>query len=62
MQRNFLPTVRLHRLDFHVVLRKLISKLQACSQCIQETSMVRFYSSIHLEDKVLIRRSRWRPS
>ena len=55
MQRNFLPTVRLHRLDFYVVLRKLIPKLQAFSQCIQETSMVRFYSSIYSDDKMLIR-------
>ena len=48
-------TVRLHRLDFYVVLRKLIPKLQAFSQCIQETSMVRFYSSIYADDKLLIR-------
>jgi predicted transcriptional regulator len=46
---------RLHRLDFYVVLRKLIPKLQAFSQGIQETSMVRFYSSIYADDKVLIR-------
>jgi hypothetical protein len=37
------------------VLRKLIPKLQAFSQCIQETSMVRFYSSIYADDKMLIR-------
>ena len=55
MQRNFLPTVRLHRLDFYVVLRKLIAELQAFSQCIQETPMVRFYSSIYADDKCLIR-------
>ena len=48
-------TARLHRLDFYVVLRKLIAELQAFSQCIQETPMVRFYSSIDADDKVLIR-------
>jgi hypothetical protein len=37
------------------VLRKLIPKLQAFSQCIQETSMVRFYSSIYADDESLIR-------
>ena len=55
MKTSSLPTVRLHRLDFYVVLRKLIPKLQAFSQCIQETSMVRFYSSIYSDDKMLIR-------
>ena len=48
-------TVRLHRLDFYVVLRKLIAELQPFSQCIQEASMVRFYSSIYADDKILIR-------
>ena len=48
-------TVHLHRLDFYVVLRKLIPKLQAFSQSIQETPMVRFYSSIYADDKMLIR-------
>jgi hypothetical protein len=43
------------RAHFNVVLRKLIPKLQAFSQCIQETPMVRFYSSIYADDKVLIR-------
>jgi hypothetical protein len=37
------------------VLRKLIPKLQAFSQGIQEASMVRFYSSIYADDKMLIR-------
>ena len=46
---------RLHDSDFYVVLRKLIPKLQAFSQRIQETSMVRFYSSIYADDKMLIR-------
>jgi len=36
------------------VLRKLIPKLQAFSQCIQETPMVRFYSSIYADDESLI--------
>jgi hypothetical protein len=48
-------TARLHRLNFDVVLRKLIPKLQAYSQGIQETSMVRFYSSVYADDKMLIR-------
>ena len=42
-------------LHFDVVLRKLIPKLQAFSKCIQEASMVRFYSSIYADDKMLIR-------
>ena len=54
MQRNSLLTARLHRLDFYVVLRKLITKLQAFPECIQETSMVRFYSSIYSDDEMLI--------
>jgi hypothetical protein len=37
VQSISLLTVRLHRLDFYVVLRKLIAELQAFSQCIQET-------------------------
>jgi hypothetical protein len=43
------------RAHFDVVPRKLIVELQAFSQCIQETSMVRFYSSIYADDKMLIR-------
>jgi hypothetical protein len=35
---------------------KLIPKLQAFSQCIQETAMVRFYSSINADDEMLITR------
>jgi hypothetical protein len=46
---------RLHRLNLYVVLRKLIPELQAFPQCIQKTSMVRFYSSIYSDDKMLIR-------
>ena len=45
----------MHRLDLYVVLRKLIAELQAFSQSIQETSMVRFYSSIYADDELLIR-------
>ena len=37
------------------MLRKLIAKLQTFSQCVQETPMVRFYSSIYSDDKMLIR-------
>ena len=48
-------TVRLHRLNFYVVLRKLIPNLQAFPKCIQEPPMVRFYSSIYSDDKMLIR-------
>jgi hypothetical protein len=55
VQRNSLLTARLHRLNFYVVLRKLIAQLQAFSQCIQETPVVRFYSSIYADDKMLIR-------
>ena len=55
MQRISLFTARLHRLNFDVMLRKLIPKLQAFSKSIQETSMVRFYSSIHSDDEMLIR-------
>jgi hypothetical protein len=50
-----LLTIRLHRLNFYVVVRKLIAELQAFSQCIQETPMVRFYSSIYADDESLIR-------
>jgi hypothetical protein len=48
-------TAHLHRLNFYVVPRKLIPKLQAFSKSIQEASMVRFYSSIYADDKMLIR-------
>ena len=48
-------TVRLQGSDFYLVLRKLIPKLQAFSKCIQETPMVRFYSSIDADDEMLIR-------
>ena len=47
MQSSSSLIVRLHRLNFYVVLRKLIPKLQAFSQSIQETAMVRFYSSVY---------------
>jgi hypothetical protein len=48
-------TVSLHRLNFYIVLRKLVAKLQAFSKGIQETAMVRFYSSIYADYKMLIR-------
>jgi len=40
--------------NFNVVMRKLISELQACPQCIQESSMPRFCSPIDLDDVILI--------
>src|SRR4029077_13916307 len=49
--KQSLLTARLHRLDFYVVLRELIPKLQAFPESIQETSMVPFYSSICPDDK-----------
>jgi hypothetical protein len=55
VQSSSLLTVCIPRLDFYVMLRKLIPKLQAFSKSIQETSMVRFYSSIYADDKMLIR-------
>jgi hypothetical protein len=42
------------RAHLDVVLRKLITKLQAFSQGIQEPSMVRSNSPIYSDDKVLI--------
>jgi hypothetical protein len=55
VQSSSVLTFRWHRLNFHVVLRKLIAKLQAFSKSIQETSMVRFDSSVYADDKMLIR-------
>jgi hypothetical protein len=55
VQSRSLVIFRQHRLNLYVVLRKLISKLQAFSQSIQETSMMRFYPSIHSDDEMLIR-------
>jgi hypothetical protein len=40
MQSGSLVTDRFQRLDFYVVLRKLIPKLQTFSKRVQETSMV----------------------
>jgi hypothetical protein len=40
VQSRSLVRARLHRLNFYVVLRKLIAKLQTFSQSIQETTMV----------------------
>ena len=58
VQSSSLRTIRLHRLNFHVVLRKLIAELQAFSQRIEKAAMVRFYCSIHADDKMLIRQMR----
>jgi hypothetical protein len=55
VQSGALLIIRRHRLNLDVVLRKLIPKLQAFPESIQETSMVRFYSSIYSDDKVFIR-------
>ncbi len=55
VQSSSAPTSLMHRVDFDVVLRKLIPKLQAFSKCIQETPMVRFYSSVDANDEMLIR-------
>jgi hypothetical protein len=55
VQSSSLFTARLHSADFDVVLRELIPKLQAFPESIQEASMVRFYSSIYADDKMLIR-------
>jgi hypothetical protein len=48
----FIACLRAH---FDVVPRKLIAELQAFSKSIQETPMVRFYSSIYADDKMFIR-------
>jgi hypothetical protein len=50
---QFLTSVRLHRLNLYVVLRKLIPKLLAFSKRVQETPMVRFYSSIDADVEML---------
>ena len=55
VQSSSLASVRLQRLNLYVVLRKLIPELQAFSKSIQETPMVRFYSSIYSDNKMLIR-------
>jgi hypothetical protein len=46
---------RLHRPDFDVVLRILISELQARSQRIYKSPMLRFCLAIHLENEALLR-------
>jgi hypothetical protein len=55
VQSGSFLTARSHRLNFYVVLRKLISKLQAFSQGIHKTSMVRPDSPIDPNDVVLTR-------
>jgi len=57
VQSSSLFTARLHGSNFDVVLRKLIFELQAFSQGIHETSMVRFYSSVYSDDIVFIRQT-----
>ena len=57
MQSSSLLTVRLHRLNFYFVLWKLIFESQALSQRIHETSMLRFYSSVDSDDKMLLRQT-----
>ncbi len=54
MQSSSWVTGCLVRLNFDVMLWKLIPKQQAFPQGIQETSMVRFYSSVYADDKMLI--------
>jgi hypothetical protein len=46
VQSRSLFTARIHSAHFDVVLRKLIFELQAFPQGVNETSMVRSYSSI----------------
>jgi hypothetical protein len=54
---SVLPAFRLHRYDFYIVMRKLVSKQEALSQGIQETSMVRFDSAIDANDEVFVRQA-----
>ena len=53
---------RLHASNFDVMLRKLISEEQAFSQRIDKTSMMRFHTSVDLNDIVLIRQALSRDS
>ena len=53
VQSSSLLTVRLYRLDFHVVLRKLITKLQAFPECIQKRRWCNLVVRL-LDDKMLI--------
>ena len=54
MHRHFLVTVLMHRADFDIVLRKLITQIQAHPQRVYETAMVRFYSTVDPNDIVVI--------
>jgi hypothetical protein len=45
------------RARFDLVLRKLIFELQAFSERIHKTSMVRFYSPVDSDDVMLIRQT-----
>ena len=45
----------MHCADLDIVLRKLVAQIQAFSQRIYETAMVRFYSTIDPNDVVVVR-------
>jgi len=49
-----LLTALMHRADLDIVLRKLVAQIQAFSQRIYETAMVRFYSTIDPNDVVVV--------
>ena len=54
VQRHLLLTALMHRADLDIVLRKLVAQIQAFSQRIYETAMVRFYSTIDPNDVVVV--------
>jgi len=54
VHRHFLLTALMHRSDFDIVLRKLVAQIQALSQRVYETAMVRFYSTVDPNDIVVI--------
>jgi hypothetical protein len=45
----------MHRADLYIVLRKLVAQIQAFSQRVYETAMVRLYSTVDPNDIVVIR-------
>jgi hypothetical protein len=55
VQSGSFLTASSHRLNLYIVPWVLISELQAFSQGIHKTSMVRSYSSVNTDDVVLIR-------
>ena len=55
VHRHFLLTALMHRADLYIVLRKLVAQIQAFSQRVYETAMVRFYSTVNPNDIVVIR-------